>query len=190
MAMILLTLLAKHAALDLTVRCNGDLHVDQHHTVEDVGICFGQALRQALGDKAGIRRYGHFTLPMDETLARGIRSAGYGLAVWTVNDPAQARQLFAWGVDAVFTDRLHDAGMVAVMFMAGMEIDFAQIRGRPLKLATIGWIASLAIGATAVGVLARVAGRQQRVADEDRVGRVQAQRLQAAQVDFPPSGNP
>ena len=64
----MLTLLAKHAAIDLTVRANGDLHVDQHHTVEDVGICLGQALRQALGDKAGIRRYGHFTLPMEETL--------------------------------------------------------------------------------------------------------------------------
>jgi imidazoleglycerol-phosphate dehydratase len=65
----MLTLLAKHAAIDLTVRAAGDLEVDQHHTVEDVGICLGQALRQALGDKAGIRRYGHFTLPMDETLA-------------------------------------------------------------------------------------------------------------------------
>ena len=65
----MLTLLAKHAAMDLTVRAEGDLEVDQHHTVEDVGICLGQALRQALGDKAGIRRYGHFTLPMDETLA-------------------------------------------------------------------------------------------------------------------------
>ena len=64
----MLTLLAKHAALDLTVRAQGDLHVDQHHTVEDVGISFGQALRQALADKSGIRRYGHFTLPMDETL--------------------------------------------------------------------------------------------------------------------------
>lgn len=64
----MLTLLAKHAAIDLTVDAKGDLHVDQHHTVEDVGICFGSALRQALGDKAGIRRYGHFTLPMEETL--------------------------------------------------------------------------------------------------------------------------
>ena len=65
----MLTLLAKHGAFDLSVTAKGDLHVDQHHTVEDVGICFGQALREALGDKAGIRRYGHFTLPMEETLA-------------------------------------------------------------------------------------------------------------------------
>lgn len=65
----MLTLLAKHAAIDLTVEAKGDLHVDQHHTVEDVGICLGQALRQSLGDKSGIRRYGHFTLPMEETLA-------------------------------------------------------------------------------------------------------------------------
>ena len=65
----MLTLFAKHAAIDLTVRAAGDLEVDQHHTVEDTGICLGQALKQALGDKAGIRRYGHFTLPMDETLA-------------------------------------------------------------------------------------------------------------------------
>jgi imidazoleglycerol-phosphate dehydratase len=65
----MLTLLAKHAALDLSVDAVGDLNVDQHHTVEDVGICLGQAVREALGDKRGIRRYGHFTLPMDETLA-------------------------------------------------------------------------------------------------------------------------
>jgi imidazoleglycerol-phosphate dehydratase len=64
----MLELFAKHGAFDLTVDARGDLHVDQHHTVEDVGICLGQALRQALGDKAGIRRYGHFTLPMEETL--------------------------------------------------------------------------------------------------------------------------
>jgi imidazoleglycerol-phosphate dehydratase len=64
----MLELLAKHAVMDLNVTAQGDLHVDQHHTVEDVGICFGQALKQALGDKAGICRYGHFTLPMEETL--------------------------------------------------------------------------------------------------------------------------
>ena len=58
----------KHSLIDLRVSARGDLHVDQHHTVEDVGICFGQALGQALGDKAGIRRYGHWTLPMEETL--------------------------------------------------------------------------------------------------------------------------
>jgi imidazoleglycerol-phosphate dehydratase len=64
----MLTLLAKHSAIDLTVDAHGDLQVDQHHTVEDTGIALGQAIRQALGDKSGIRRYGHFTLPMEETL--------------------------------------------------------------------------------------------------------------------------
>jgi len=64
----MLELFARHAALDLTVRAQGDLQVDQHHTVEDVGICLGRAIQQAVGDKRGIRRYGHFTLPMEESL--------------------------------------------------------------------------------------------------------------------------
>ena len=64
----MLDLFARHGVMDLSVEAKGDLHVDQHHTVEDVGICLGQAIREALGDKAGIRRYGHFTLPMEETL--------------------------------------------------------------------------------------------------------------------------
>jgi len=64
----MLTLFARHGLFDLTVRCTGDLHVDQHHTVEDVGICLGQALVKALGDKRGIVRYGTFTVPMDESL--------------------------------------------------------------------------------------------------------------------------
>lgn len=64
----MLELLTRHAVIDLKIRAQGDLHVDQHHTVEDTGICLGQAIRQALGNKAGIRRYGHFTLPMEETL--------------------------------------------------------------------------------------------------------------------------
>ena len=65
----MLELFARHGAFDLKVEAKGDLQVDQHHTVEDVGICLGQAVKQALGDKKGIRRYGHFTLPMEETLA-------------------------------------------------------------------------------------------------------------------------
>jgi imidazoleglycerol-phosphate dehydratase len=64
----MLELLAKHGAFDINVAARGDLHVDQHHTVEDTGICLGQAFREALGDKRGIRRYGHFTLPMEDTL--------------------------------------------------------------------------------------------------------------------------
>ena len=58
--------LAKHAMVDLQVRATGDLHIDDHHTVEDVGIALGQALRERLGDKRGIRRYGHFSLVMDD----------------------------------------------------------------------------------------------------------------------------
>lgn len=65
----MLSALARFALLDLTVRCDGDLHVDAHHTVEDVGICLGRALAQALGDRAGIRRAASTFLPMDEALA-------------------------------------------------------------------------------------------------------------------------
>src|SRR5262249_25673863 len=64
----MLNLLAKHSLIDLTIEAKGDLHVDGHHTVEDVGICCGKALGQALGDKVGIRRYGAAAVPMDETL--------------------------------------------------------------------------------------------------------------------------
>ncbi|HEX4589866.1 MAG TPA: imidazoleglycerol-phosphate dehydratase HisB [Gemmataceae bacterium] len=64
----MLTHVARHGLFDLSVKAEGDLHIDAHHTVEDVGICLGQALREALGTKAGIRRYGDCTLPMDEAL--------------------------------------------------------------------------------------------------------------------------
>ena len=64
----MLTLLAKHARFDLSVFCDGDTHVDYHHTVEDVGIVLGDALKTALADMRGIKRYGSFILPMDETL--------------------------------------------------------------------------------------------------------------------------
>ena len=68
----MLQLFTRHGCFDLNVNVNGDLHVDQHHTVEDTGICLGQAIKKALGDKRGIRRYGHFTLPMEETLCSTV----------------------------------------------------------------------------------------------------------------------
>jgi len=68
----MLTSLATHARFDLTLRCRGDLHVDAHHTVEDVGIVLGQAIRQALGSKQGIVRFGHAYVPLDEALARAV----------------------------------------------------------------------------------------------------------------------
>jgi len=68
----MLTLLSRHAMIDLKVQATGDTDVDYHHTVEDVGIVLGSAIKEALGDKAGIRRYGFFILPMDETLARCV----------------------------------------------------------------------------------------------------------------------
>ena len=66
----MLNAFARHGLFDLQIRCQGDLHVDAHHTVEDIGICLGQAINQALGDKVGIVRYGHSYVPMDEALAR------------------------------------------------------------------------------------------------------------------------
>lgn len=66
----MLTLFAKHGFMDLTVKAKGDLDVDSHHTVEDIGIVLGEALKEALGDKAGIHRYGNCYIPMDETLAQ------------------------------------------------------------------------------------------------------------------------
>jgi len=72
----MMDLLAKHAMIDLEVQAVGDLQVDDHHTCEDIGIALGQAVDQALADRAGIRRYGHFTLPMDECLVTAAIDLG------------------------------------------------------------------------------------------------------------------
>ena len=79
----MLELFAKHGAFDLDATCAGDVHVDAHHTTEDIGIALGQAIDRALGDKAGIRRYGHMVLPMDETLVTAAVDLG-------------GRPFFAW----------------------------------------------------------------------------------------------
>jgi imidazoleglycerol-phosphate dehydratase len=80
---------ARHSLIDLTVRAEGDLHVDDHHTVEDTGIAIGQALARALGDKRGIRRYGACLLPMDDALVRAaLDLSGRPYLVWSLDLPA------------------------------------------------------------------------------------------------------
>ena len=112
----MLTLLSKHSLIDLDVKAEGDLHVDAHHTVEDVGICFGQALKQALGDKAGIRRYGSATVPMDETLVTSsVDLSGRAYCIWKADVPletlgtfnSQLAEEFWRGVSGSGTFNLH-----------------------------------------------------------------------------------
>jgi len=80
--------LARHALIDMAVTCTGDTHIDDHHTVEDVGIALGQALSAALGDKRGIRRYGACLLPMDDALMRAaLDLSGRPYLVWDVDLP-------------------------------------------------------------------------------------------------------
>ena len=80
--------LARHSLIDMKIRCKGDLHIDDHHSVEDVGIALGQALTQALGDKKGIRRYGACLLPMDDALVRtALDLSGRPFLVWNLDLP-------------------------------------------------------------------------------------------------------
>lgn len=82
--------LARHSLCDMTIRCDGDLHIDDHHSVEDVGIALGQALAEAVGDKRGIRRYGACLLPMDEALTRAaLDLSGRPFLVWKVDFPTE-----------------------------------------------------------------------------------------------------
>ena len=82
----MLETLAKHAALDAQIRCQGDLHIDQHHTVEDTGIALGSAIDQALGDRKGIARAGCFYFPLDEALARSVVDlSGRSYLHWNVD---------------------------------------------------------------------------------------------------------
>jgi imidazoleglycerol-phosphate dehydratase len=91
----MLTLLSRHGLIDLAVKAAGDLHVDPHHTVEDVGICLGKALAQALGDKAGIRRYGSATVPMDEALVTAaVDLGGRAFCVWRAEVPLETLGTF------------------------------------------------------------------------------------------------
>jgi imidazoleglycerol-phosphate dehydratase len=111
----MLTLLTRHSLIDLTVQANGDLHVDAHHTVEDVGICYGLALKQALGDKAGIRRYGDATVPMDETLVTAaIDLSGRPFCVWKADVPLEMLGSFSSTLAEEFWRAVSSSGGLAL----------------------------------------------------------------------------
>ena len=85
----MLVLFSKHGLFDLDVQCDGDTHIDAHHTTEDIGICLGQAFAKALGDKRGITRYGHLVLPMEETLVTvAVDLSGRHYSVFNAPMPA------------------------------------------------------------------------------------------------------
>ena len=111
----MLTHVAKHGLFDLTVQCKGDTHIDAHHTVEDVGICFGKALAQALGDKAGIRRFGDCTLPMDETLATAaVDLSGRPFLVWRAEVPLETLGTFSSQLAEEFWRAVSSAGLLTL----------------------------------------------------------------------------
>jgi imidazoleglycerol-phosphate dehydratase len=100
----MLTLFAKHAILDLEVRAKGDVEVDFHHTVEDIGIVLGKVMAKALGDKKGMVRYGNFHLPMDETLVRvALDFSGRPLLVWRAPKTINLNRLKAGDFPAQLT---------------------------------------------------------------------------------------
>jgi len=92
--------LSRHGGMALAVRARGDLHVDAHHTVEDVGIAIGEALRQAVADKAGLARYGHALVPLDEALVEAVVDlSGRPLLTWNARLPSGKRFIGAFDVD-------------------------------------------------------------------------------------------
>jgi len=109
----MLTHIGKHGLFDLTITCKGDLHIDAHHTVEDVGICLGKALVEALGTKAGIRRYGDATLPMDETLVTAaVDLSGRPFLVWKANVPNEVLGTFSSQLGQEFWQAVASAGLM------------------------------------------------------------------------------
>lgn len=112
----------RHGLFDLTVRAKGDLHVDGHHTVEDVGIVLGQAFAQALGDKRGIVRYGDVALPMDETLVlAAVDISGRGGLYWRADIP--------WQMVGEFDSTLAKEFFIAFATNAGVTLHVQQLAG-------------------------------------------------------------
>jgi imidazoleglycerol-phosphate dehydratase len=119
----MLTHIARHGLFDLSVTCKGDTQIDAHHTVEDVGICLGKALAQALGDKAGIRRFGDCTLPMDEALVTAaVDLSGRPFLVWRADVPVETL--------GTFSSQLAEEFWRAVSSSAGLTLHVVLQHGR------------------------------------------------------------
>lgn len=119
----MLTLFARHGRFDLTARCWGDTYVDDHHTVEDIGICLGDALRQALGDKRGIARYGSCILPMDEALIlTAVDLSGRGLLCCDLDIPTEKV--------GTFDTQLAEEFLMALARRGDMTLHVRQLSGR------------------------------------------------------------
>ena len=118
----MLTLFAKHGRFDLTVDCDGDIDVDDHHTVEDIGICLGKAFSEALGDKKGIIRYGSFTLPMDEALIMcAVDISGRDYLAYRLEIPTEKV--------GTFDTELVEEFMLAFTRNAGLTLHIIQLSG-------------------------------------------------------------
>ncbi|MEE1065270.1 MAG: imidazoleglycerol-phosphate dehydratase HisB [Acutalibacteraceae bacterium] len=118
----MLTLFAKHGRFDLSVKCDGDIDVDDHHTVEDIGICLGMALKEALGDKKGIIRYGNFTLPMDEALIMcAVDISGRDYLAYRLEIPTEKV--------GTFDTELVEEFMLAFTRNAGLNLHILQLSG-------------------------------------------------------------
>ena len=119
----MLELFARHGRFDLTVQCHGDIHVDYHHTVEDVGICLGQAFAKALGSKKGIRRYGDTMLPMDEALVlSAVDISGRGGCHYALEIPTEKVGDYDTELDQEF--------WIAFAQNAGLTLHLRQLAGR------------------------------------------------------------
>ena len=119
----MLTLFARHGGFDLTLTCKGDTYVDDHHTVEDIGICLGKALTEALGDKRGIKRYGDRILPMDETLIlSAVDISGRGGCFTELSIPTEKV--------GSFDSQLCEEFFIALAQNGGMTLHIRQLAGR------------------------------------------------------------
>ncbi len=118
----MLTLFAKHGRFDLAVDCDGDIDVDDHHTVEDIGICLGKAFNEALGDKKGIVRYGNFTLPMDEALILcAVDISGRDYLAYKLDIPTEKV--------GTFDTELVEEFLLAFVRNAGLTLHVVQLAG-------------------------------------------------------------